>query len=409
MHLSEESISLVNDYFESYLTGYSIEVLYFEQYSNIYILNDSLILLFEVNRNKVAYVNNKGLCKEDLTNNKYIEPGIYGNYYYSFRIVELTNNEIGWKYNNEELKRKVVDFIGEELIYVPIEYVKFKGWSRNYWSMDTPSEIEYIDKKVPKLRLKERYEKWEGIRYYFIYIEFKKPDNTYAKAVAYSVSAPRIYINTLCKNTIKTGKLYRDTMRGGNYGWMTPLEKAFNLWKGVRRVRRLEENLTYFFIEEYHKEKSLVWERADELANEFNENSCKFDNVERSSWLQANNKWISEELVYRLTKKLFKEYKVVYQMRPFFLRSKTTGAQLSYDIFISGLNVAIEYQGIQHFQPIEFFGGEKNFERQLIRDREKYELSKENNVYLVYINYDEEISEELIKNKVNNILNADKD
>lgn len=409
MHLSEESISLINDFFESYLTGYSIEVLDFEQNSNIYILNDSLILLFEVNKNKVDYVNNKGLSKEDLTNNKYIEPGIYGNDYYTYRIVELTYNEIGWKYNNEELKRKVIDFIEEELIYVPIEYVRFKGWSRNYWSMDTPSEVEYIDKEVPQLRLKERYEKWEGIRYYFIYIEFKKPDNTYSKAVAYSISTPRTYINTLCRNTIKTGKLYRETMRGGNYGWMTPLEKAFNLWKGVKRVKRLEENLTYFFIEEYHKEKSLVCKRADELANEFNENKCKFDNVERSSWLQANNKWISEELVYRLTKKLFKDYKVVYQMRPFFLRSKITGAQLSYDIFISGLNVAIEYQGIQHFQPVEFFGGEKNFERQLIRDREKYELSKENNVYMIYINYDEEISEELIKSKVNNILNADKD
>ena len=36
-------------------------------------------------------------------------------------------------------------------------------------------------------------------------------------------------------------------------------------------------------------------------------------------------------------------------------------------------------------------------------------MSKENNVYLIYINYDEEISEELIKSKVNNILNADKD
>ena len=96
-------------------------------------------------------------------------------------------------------------------------------------------------------------------------------------------------------------------------------------------------------------------------------------------------------------------------MRPFFLRSKTTGAQLSYDIFISGLNVAIEYQGIQHFQPVEFFGGGKDFERQLIRDREKYELSQENNVYLVYIKYDEEISEELIKNKVNIILNTNKD
>ena len=129
MHLSGESIQLVKDYFESYLTGYSIEVLDFDHYSKIYILNDSLILLFEVNRNKVDYVNNKGLGKEDLTNNRYIEPGIYGNHYYSFRIVELTNNEIGWKYNNEEFKRKVITYIGEELIFVPIEYVKFKGWS----------------------------------------------------------------------------------------------------------------------------------------------------------------------------------------------------------------------------------------------------------------------------------------
>jgi hypothetical protein len=73
---------------------------------------------------------------------------------------------------------------------------------------------------------------------------------------------------------------------------------------------------------------------------------------------------------------------------------------MSYDIFISELNVAIEYQGKQHFEPVEYFGGREHYEKQVHRDKLKLELSQKNGVCLVYINYWEDITFESIKAKI---------
>ena len=73
---------------------------------------------------------------------------------------------------------------------------------------------------------------------------------------------------------------------------------------------------------------------------------------------------------------------------------------MSYDIFIQELNVAIEYQGKQHFEPIDFFGGEDSFEKTKIRDEEKRKLSAEHGIKLVYINFDEIITTDLIRSRV---------
>ena len=77
---------------------------------------------------------------------------------------------------------------------------------------------------------------------------------------------------------------------------------------------------------------------------------------------------------------------------------------MSYDVFITKLNVAIEYQGKQHFEAVEIFGGQEHFEKQVERDKLKKELSEKNGVKLVYINYDEDISTDLIKEKVERAL-----
>ena len=73
---------------------------------------------------------------------------------------------------------------------------------------------------------------------------------------------------------------------------------------------------------------------------------------------------------------------------------------MSYDIFIIPNNTAIEYQGQQHFKPVDFFGGIEHFNKQVERDKKKQVLSKENGVKIVYINYNEIISESLIKERV---------
>ena len=76
---------------------------------------------------------------------------------------------------------------------------------------------------------------------------------------------------------------------------------------------------------------------------------------------------------------------------------------MSYDIFISGLNIAIEYQGKQHFEPVDFFGGEEGYKKTVERDKLKRKLSEENGIKLVYINYWEDVTIDLIKEKIESI------
>lgn len=56
----------------------------------------------------------------------------------------------------------------------------------------------------------------------------------------------------------------------------------------------------------------------------------------------------------------------------------------SLDIFIPQIKVAIEYQGEQHFEPIEFYGGINSYKETAARDVEKYNLCKENGIRLLY-------------------------
>lgn len=60
------------------------------------------------------------------------------------------------------------------------------------------------------------------------------------------------------------------------------------------------------------------------------------------------------------------------------------------------LSHLIEYDGIQHFKPIEYFGGEKNFKNQQRRDNIKNDYCQNNNIKLIRIRYDEPITLEKI-------------
>ena len=54
----------------------------------------------------------------------------------------------------------------------------------------------------------------------------------------------------------------------------------------------------------------------------------------------------------------------------------------------------------QHFEPVDFFGGQESFEQVQARDKLKAKLSLENGIKLVYINYWEEITPELIIKRI---------
>lgn len=54
-----------------------------------------------------------------------------------------------------------------------------------------------------------------------------------------------------------------------------------------------------------------------------------------------------------------------------------SGHRLSYDFFVPELNLLIECNGVQHYEPVEFFGGETRFVSQQIHDKLKNDLAHE--------------------------------
>jgi len=58
---------------------------------------------------------------------------------------------------------------------------------------------------------------------------------------------------------------------------------------------------------------------------------------------------------------------------------------LSFDFFVPEKNLLIECNGIQHYEPVEFFGGKKRYEYQKKNDNIKKEFCEKNNIKLITI------------------------
>ena len=101
--------------------------------------------------------------------------------------------------------------------------------------------------------------------------------------------------------------------------------------------------------------------------------------------------WISETKLYYQLKNHFKSHTVLQHLKP-----KWLGRQ-HFDIYFPFLNIAVEYQGKQHFVPIEYFGGDESFKKNVERDNRKRKLAIENDCDLHYVESGYNI-EELILN-----------
>ena len=57
---------------------------------------------------------------------------------------------------------------------------------------------------------------------------------------------------------------------------------------------------------------------------------------------------------------------------------------LRLDFYLPDYNIAIECQGIQHFKPVDCFGGEQSYEKLKKIDKIKYDLCLKHNIKLIY-------------------------
>lgn len=75
---------------------------------------------------------------------------------------------------------------------------------------------------------------------------------------------------------------------------------------------------------------------------------------------------------------------------------------LPFDFYLPDYNACVEYDGIQHFKPIERFGGIEKFVEQQHNDLIKTNFCENNNIKLLRIRYDEDVDIKLNEFLTNN-------
>lgn len=135
------------------------------------------------------------------------------------------------------------------------------------------------------------------------------------------------------------------------------------VYKVMDRVKELNEEIFEFFAVRFR-------EIENELRFNLNYNSV--------------GSLFSESLLFNRIKNELPEFQVISQFSPAWLSPQR------FDIFIKEKNCAIEYNGIQHYEPIDYFGGEEGFKNTTKRDKAKRRKCKANNCYLMEIKYDED-------------------
>lgn len=152
--------------------------------------------------------------------------------------------------------------------------------------------------------------------------------------------------------------------------------------------RNLKNTLMPFLQEMYLKAKRYEngdydWKTA--------KSKLKSDLIEKGI---IKSKWKNEQSLFLLVKKIYPN--AIFQYRPNWLSPQ------SLDIYIPELNVGIEYQGIQHYTEVEFFGGKKAFEHRVALDEKKREICRRLKVRLIEWNYNIDITNKNLKDLLNN-------
>lgn len=91
-------------------------------------------------------------------------------------------------------------------------------------------------------------------------------------------------------------------------------------------------------------------------------------------------KTVSERNLYNLIKERFPDAE--------FQKTFNWLGSQSLDIFIPSKNIAIEYQGEQHFRSVEAFGGKAAYRKQVANDKKKKSACRKHGITLLYFTFD---------------------
>jgi hypothetical protein len=98
-----------------------------------------------------------------------------------------------------------------------------------------------------------------------------------------------------------------------------------------------------------------------------------------------------ESMLFLLVRSMLPGCTIIQHHRPEWLNG------LELDIFIQEHRIGIEFQGLQHSEPMEHLGGQKAFRAVRRRDKKKADLCKAHGVRLLHIHEGEDLKESVIR------------
>ena len=113
---------------------------------------------------------------------------------------------------------------------------------------------------------------------------------------------------------------------------------------------------------------------------------------------RIGERWVNETLLFNYISLLFPQHTVQREASPTWLNRQR------FDIYIPELNLAVEYQGKQHYVAVGLFGGEDGLKKTKERDKEKLKLSKINGVDIVHFSYKDNLTEKLVVSRLKSYL-----
>ena len=146
-----------------------------------------------------------------------------------------------------------------------------------------------------------------------------------------------------------------------------------------------------------------LYEKKNELSNIINKLISDRDRNEIYRYVEnytrkefdyplVHEKWASETELYNIVSKLYPNKEIKKHYRPEWMEG------LELDIFIPSMNLAFEYQGIQHYEPIKHWGGEEKLIIQQEHDVRKVNICNKLGIKLIIIKYTEELNIKNIEN-----------
>lgn len=162
----------------------------------------------------------------------------------------------------------------------------------------------------------------------------------------------------------------------------------------IAQIQHLMFQINYY-RDEYKSLRSLPDMKLKKLLQSYNEQLLKRRNAIYEMLIgegSTHPRWISEQKAYAIVREHYPDAKFQYQAEFLY------GQRL--DIYIPSKNVAIEYQGKQHYEAVEFFGGAEGQKNNRLRDIRKRNRCAANGIKVIYWDYDQPLTDEYFKARI---------